>query len=165
MSKYPYIPDKKMFAAVMFACKLIRETGYFNKAVEKAADYYGVDEEELKRHIRERQSAGQKGKAKGRKYRWFILSEYELYELTNAQGYCEYGVYSIIRATSHENASCHFAERDDRETKARDYGGVYAPYIGHIVVGEHDGYETKSEAVIALKQLKKADLSQENSHD
>ncbi len=162
MSKYPYIPDKKMFAAVMFACKLIRETGWFNKAVEEAADYYGVDEEELKRHIRERQSAGQKGKAKGRKYRWFILSKYEL---TDAQGYYEYGDYRIIRATSHENASCHFAEADERETMRCDYGGNYAPQIGHTVIGEHDGYETKSEAVIALKQLKKADLSQENSYD
>lgn len=32
-SKYPYISDKRMYAAVMNACKYIRETGYFNKAI------------------------------------------------------------------------------------------------------------------------------------
>ena len=137
----------------MFACKLIRETGYFNKAVEEAADYYNVDEDELKRHIRERQAAGQKGKAKGRKYRWFILSRYEL---SDALSFCEYGDYDIIRATSYTNAILHFAEADERETMRRDYGGSYAPEIGHIVIGEHDGYETKSEAVTALEQIKEA---------
>ena len=160
MSKYPYIPDKKMFAAVMFACKLIRETGYFNKAVEEAAYYYGVDEEELKRHIRERQSAGQKGKAKGRKYRWFILNKYET---TDAHGLFDYKEYTIVRATNYKNAQSHYVESDWDATKRCDYGGAYSPYFFHGVIGEHDGYETKSEAVTALEQLKKAELSAEQS--
>lgn len=162
MSKYPYIHDKTMYCAVMFACKLIRETRYFNKAVETAAEYYGVDEEELKRHIRERQAAGQKGKAKGRKYRWFILVKYDM---TDAQGYYEYNDYRIVRATSHTNAIHHFAEADIRETKQSDYGGSYSPLIGHTVVGEHDGYETKSEAVKALELLKKAKLPKDKAYE
>lgn len=63
--KYPYIP-KKYFKPVMFACKMIRENGYFNKAVQTAANYYGVDADEVAKHVRARQGAGQKGKT--RKY-------------------------------------------------------------------------------------------------
>ncbi len=154
MSKYPYIHDKNMFAAVMFACKLIRETGYFNKAVRKTADYYNVDADELIRHIRERQAAGQRGRAKGRKYRWFILNEYQE---TEAQGIMNCHNYCIIRATCYENASSRFSEKDWRESVAQDYGGNYAPWISHSVVGDHDGYATKSEAVQALKQIKATD--------
>ena len=61
--KYPFIPDKRMYAAVMGACKYIRETGYFNKAVQYNADKFGVDPNELEKEIRKRQSAGQKGKS------------------------------------------------------------------------------------------------------
>lgn len=39
-SKYPWIP-KEYYAAVMFACKMIRENGCCNKDVHIAADYYG----------------------------------------------------------------------------------------------------------------------------
>ena len=39
-NKYPYIADKKMYAAVMSACKYIRETGRFNQAVERNAEWY-----------------------------------------------------------------------------------------------------------------------------
>ena len=33
---YPYIKDRNMYRAVMFACKMIRDDGYFNKAVDYA---------------------------------------------------------------------------------------------------------------------------------
>lgn len=69
--KYPYIANKTMYSAVMFACNMIRENSWFNKAVSTAADYYGVNEEELAKHIRARQSAGQKAKSKPKKYKWF----------------------------------------------------------------------------------------------
>ena len=39
--KYPYVP-KEYYSAVMFACKLIRENGYFNKAIKTAAKYLSV---------------------------------------------------------------------------------------------------------------------------
>lgn len=72
--KYPYIP-KQYYAAVMFACKMIRENGYFNKAISTAANYYNVDEDELAKHVRARQGAGQKGTT--RKYKWFLLLTYD----------------------------------------------------------------------------------------
>lgn len=68
--KYPYI-SREYYAAVMFACKMIRQNGYFNKAIQKAADYYGVDEDKLAKHVRARQGAGQKGTT--RKYKWYLL--------------------------------------------------------------------------------------------
>lgn len=71
-NKYPFIADKKLYAAVMFACKMIREEGFFYKAVERAADYYNVDEEDVAKEVRKRQSAGQKGKPLG-KMKWFIV--------------------------------------------------------------------------------------------
>jgi hypothetical protein len=61
-NKMPYIADKKLYAAVMFACKMIREEGYFNKAVKIAARYYDVDADDVANEIRKRQSVGQMGK-------------------------------------------------------------------------------------------------------
>ena len=74
MSKYPFIANKKLYAAVMFACKMIREDGFFNKAVDRAANYYGVDVEDVKKEVRLRQSAGQSGKPRG-KMKWFIVCD------------------------------------------------------------------------------------------
>ncbi len=71
-NKYPFIADKKLYAAAMFACKMIREEGFFNKAVARAADHYNVDEEDVAKEVRKRQSAGQKGKPLG-KMKWFIV--------------------------------------------------------------------------------------------
>ena len=59
--KYPYIP-RDYYPAVIQACKMIRETGWFNKAVSYYARQYDLDETELAFHIRKRQAAGQKGK-------------------------------------------------------------------------------------------------------
>ena len=76
--KYPYIP-KEYYAAVMYACKIIRETGNFNRAVRIASSHYDVDDEILERHIRKRQGAGQKGKAsptKNKKYKYFVVAAY-----------------------------------------------------------------------------------------
>ena len=68
--KYPYIP-KDYYPAVIYACKLIRKYGTFNVACQTAADEYGVDLEEVKKHVRKRQGAGQKGKT--RKYKHFLF--------------------------------------------------------------------------------------------
>ncbi len=148
--KYPFIPDKTMYAAVRYACKLIRETGYFNKAVENAADEYNVNEDELKKHIRARQAAGQKGVAKGRKYRWFILQEYAYNEADQER---EYGHYSIIRATSRDNAKNHFTNSDFYHTMQDDYGGNYCYRYFHEIRGNEDGYDTKAAALKALAEI------------
>lgn len=58
---YPYIGDKQMYAAVMYACQLLRV------AVDHACAKYGVDREELERHVKARAAAGQRMKGRVRK--------------------------------------------------------------------------------------------------
>lgn len=76
---YPKIPPKYE-KAVLYACEQIRETGWFNVSVDDALDEYGLgesDREELERHIRARQAAGQR-RASRRKgaytYRWYSVA-------------------------------------------------------------------------------------------
>ena len=71
-SKYPYIADKSLYAAVMYACKIIRETGHFNRAVNTAAKRYRIDAGRLETALRQRQAAGQTGKKRG-KQKWFVV--------------------------------------------------------------------------------------------
>lgn len=61
--KYPFIP-KEYYAAVMYACKLLRWGKGRNQAVAIAARAYDVDEEGLSKHLAARSGAGQKGKRK-----------------------------------------------------------------------------------------------------
>ena len=143
MSKYPYIPDKRMFAAVMGACSYIRETGYFNKAVSYYADKYSVDEKELAAHIRARQAAGQKGRtsaSKGRKYKWFIVCE-----AVSSEAYPEptYNSPKIVRGLTPENVERRYTDHDFYRTMKADYGGVYAEQYDHVVIASFD---TKEEA-------------------
>jgi len=79
MYKLPYIPDKKLYAAVMGACSYVRATGYFNKATRFYANKYDVDVEEVRRYARIAQGNGQKmaSKAKKVKYHWFAV-EYSI---------------------------------------------------------------------------------------
>lgn len=56
------------YAPVMFACKMIRQDGYFNRAVSTAAKYYNVDADEVTNHVRARQAAGQQGTFYKRKF-------------------------------------------------------------------------------------------------
>ena len=88
--KYPYIP-KKYFKPVMFACKMIRENGYFNKAVQTAANYYGVDADEVAKHVRARQGAGQKGKK--RKYNSYGIVALHSYVYGHDLDSCDHWEY------------------------------------------------------------------------
>ena len=141
--KYPYIPDKKMFAAVMGACSYIRETGYFNKAVSYYADKYHVDPLELAKHIRARQAAGQKGRispSKGRKYRWFIVCE------TVSTDACPEPTYNnpqIVKGLTPLTVERRYSEHDFLRTMRDDYGGNYAPSYHHVVIA---GFNSKEEA-------------------
>lgn len=152
--KYPYIPDKRMYAAVMGACSWIRDSGCFNKAVRYYADKYNVDEEELAMHIRARQAAGQKGKtaaSKGRKYKYFLVCETVWCE---ANGETQYYNPAVVKGLTAKSVVKRYSEHDWNMTVRRDYGGVYAPEYGHEVIGE---YATQAEAEEALRQYLTAD--------
>ena len=140
--KYPYVP-KRYYPAVMFACKMIRENGYFNKAIRTAADYYNVDEEELERHVRARQAAGQAGKPRG-KMKWFIVDEFRG---TDAGGEQKTKT-EIVRGKSLETVERRFFTQDMDYNRRHDYGGSYAQYVTHNVYGP---YDTKEQAEHELR--------------
>lgn len=148
--KYPYIP-KDYYAPVMFACKMIRQNGYFNKAISTAARYYGVDENELEKHVRARQAAGQKGTAKGRKYHYYLVcgvSETErdpmpvIHEIT------------VEKATSAQNAHKKYNEIDDRKSRQNYTGGIDSISFWHITVDDTK-YNTEDDAHKALASMMK----------
>lgn len=146
--KYPYIKGgKAMVAAVLGACKMIRDTGYFNKAVRYYANRYGVDEYELEKNIRARQAAGQKGKrgqSAGKTYKWYLICE---------TSYCEadYEVSvrnpQIVRGLSRKTVLNRFSDSDWGRTVRNDTGSSYSLIYGHKVIGE---FETKADAEQAL---------------
>lgn len=133
--KYPWI-EKRYYPAVMFACKLIRENGYFNKAIKASAKYYKVDEETLKSLVRERQAAGQRGKKRGtyKTYRFKGTAEHYFRERF-------YGdvVFDVkIKALSLKNARKRLAEKV--------VGKEYDPYEEDLLYNfEIDGEEVSND--------------------
>lgn len=49
--KLPYIKDKRLYAAVMTACSMVKESGWFNKACKYAADKYDVREADVRDYV------------------------------------------------------------------------------------------------------------------
>lgn len=122
--KYPFIPDKRMYAAVMGACSYIRDTGYFNKAISYYAHKYGVNESELEKHVRARQGAGQKAANKSkpkRVYKWFAV-EYSMGNERNGACYFEplEAQYCVARGIRADTVK-------DRLSKHDDYMSEYSP--------------------------------------
>lgn len=137
MSKIPYIPDKSLYAAVMFACKMIRENGYFNKDCNIAADYYDVDVDDVKYYVRIAQGKGQKkaNKKNPRKYHWYLIlfvPDYIANDDCGTRNTWDYTFddwvenlhYRIVRATKEWNAR-----------RQVDPNPVYSEMVGF-------GYET-----------------------
>lgn len=113
-SKYPWIP-KEYYAAVMYACKLIRDNGNYNKSIRIASNYYDVDEDTLSKHVRARQAAGQKGKT--RKYKYYVSlcfkpsfdllfpDDFTRYAITDFDEYIDrFYFIGPLRCTNEENA-------------------------------------------------------------
>ena len=117
MGKLPYIPDKKMYAAVIGACSYIKATGYFNKATQYYADKYGVDVERVRKYVRTAQGNGQRqqNKRNPRKYKWYAVAVLrDFYEAGDDGRFSSWDWSEkekaertevwIIKATSKENA-------------------------------------------------------------
>lgn len=149
MSKLPYIPNKKLYAAVMGACSWIRESGYFNKATRYYADKYGVDVDDVRKYVRIAQGNGQKqaNKYKKRKYKYWAI-EYSIGgERFNNIEYFEkdHAQYSIEKATSKDNAMSHI-DGNDR------YWDEWAPQ--HFF-GRCEPFDTKEQAKEQCEAWKK----------
>lgn len=152
--KYPYIP-KKYFKPVIFACKLIRENGYFNKAIQTAANYYGVDADEVAKHVRARQGAGQKGKT--RKYNTFGIVALHSYRGGHDLDTCDHWSYLeddykqnivcvIKKATSRSNALKALQKMGGCDILRGVPGDFYIP----IKVDEYDNDNVAQEAMLNI---------------
>lgn len=140
--KYPYIPNKKLYAAVMCACSYIRETGYFNKACEYAADKYGVDAEDVASEVRKRQSVGRKNKYKKITYKYYAV-EYSIGygERNNYFQNCSNYVATVKRASSAENAMKQITKEEDKDIYAPNEWKERVAYFGRI-----EEFKTQKEA-------------------
>lgn len=67
--KYPFIKDKDIYAATMFACKILKNGSCksFTDACKKAARYYSADLESVITEVRKRRAVTATLHAKGRK--------------------------------------------------------------------------------------------------
>ena len=138
-----------MVAAVLQACAYIRETGYFNKAVDYYANKYEVDRKELEKNIRARQAAGQKGKksvSTGKRFKWFLVCETKFIE---ADGETYYQYPQVLKGLSPESVVNRFTDADWKRTVRADYGGSYAPSYSHEAIAE---FGSKEEADAALSE-------------
>ena len=99
----------------MYACKLIREHGNYNKAIRIASSHYDVDADTLSKHVRARQAAGQKGKTRKYKYyvslcfkpNWIISFPDDFWreDVTELKDYIErFYLIGPLRCTNEENA-------------------------------------------------------------
>lgn len=127
-SKYPFIP-REYYPAVMFAAKIVREDGTFNRAVEIASEYYGVDPEEVEKHLRARQAAGQKGKKRG-SFSWYVIP-YAVYEedrfIVTVDDEIRSGrkpSIGVIKATSIKNAKKQIEKHWDWFRYGFSYGDI-----------------------------------------
>lgn len=140
-NKYPWIP-REYYAATMFACKMIRENGYFNRAIAISSRYYSVDRDELERHVKARQNAGKKGME--RKYYWFGVEYFVGGER------CPYFIKkmadrAVVKATSRENAMKQLWKKYDRYVDGA-YGDTDT-YFGEVV-----RFQNKKEAEVWSKE-------------
>lgn len=95
--------DKNIWLATNFAAKIIKETGFRNKAIRIASNYYDVNESDVEKELNKRVSKGLKGKKRGamRKYKFDGI----IYVESEAFGIEEINITSkIFKATSRENA-------------------------------------------------------------
>ena len=141
MSYFEYIPDKKMYAAVIGACKYIRDTGFFNKAVRYYSDKYGVNEDELKNHIMKRSKAGRKAKGKTTyKFKYYIVETCTQSEATPEP----FKEYKVLKGTKARNVEDRCNELDEKFSKRNDNGSVYSIYRYSSVIKE---FENKDDAI------------------
>lgn len=150
MAKLPFIPDKRLYAAVMGACSYVRSTGFFNKATEYYANKYDVDVDEVRQYVRLAQSNGQKAKTKSapkKKYYWFAVE----FSMGNERNGCDYFEESQADYDVRKGLTADSVRRT--MTKYDDYISEYEPchWFGRV-----EKCETREEAEALVKTWKQA---------
>lgn len=116
--------EKSLWLATNFAAKMIKETGYRNKSIKKAANYYNVNVEDVEKELIKRQKRGQKGiGSKGDKYKYFVyigLAEYYYGDNFDTEK-----VEYIKKSKTSENARNSFADEMCHGGKSNMISGKY----------------------------------------
>lgn len=146
MADYPWIP-REYYAATMTACKMIRQSGWRNKAIKYAANKFNVDEETLEKHVRARQAAGQKGKKRGKMY-YFGIVQHDFSEAD----YEGSATISAVKGYTQDSVKRRFSSADMKYDMRNDTGSVYSPCRTHLVT---EPCNTKEEALNAAGELLK----------
>lgn len=154
-NKYPYIP-KQYFAAVMFACKMVRENGYKNKAIKIAADYYNVDEEQLKKHFEARTAAGRKNApTKHRKYKYFVVGTFYYCEASGLDELPD--KVEVYKGFSTSTVKSRF--NDWEYDRRNDTGSAYSPCRATEILTEHGDKSSAEDMCVKLsKAIRNGDL-------
>jgi len=144
--KLPYIPDKRLYAAVMGACSYVCSTGWFNKATEYYANKYGVDVEQVRKYVRMAQGNGQKKKNASRtprKYFWFAVE----FSMGNERNGCDHfepseARYCVQKGLTVESVKKRLSMADDM---ASEYSACH--WFGRVAP-----FDTKEEAEQVCKE-------------
>lgn len=162
--RYPLIP-KKYYAAVMFACKMIRQNGYKNKAIRIAANYYGVNEDELREHVDARTAAGTRAAAKEHKRepitrKWYVveLIYYDNFETCSHNGFVAVSAKNANNAVS--NAQRKANDESRRSFRMAGFYGDSVHYGGQLVAVA----ASKKEADAIVEKLDEEYDKAENSY-
>ena len=139
----PTIP-KDYYPAVMFACKMLRKDGHFNRAVKIASNYYKVDEEKVAEYIKERKQATKNKPNQGKKLMWFVVERtIENFGESRKE-------YSIHKAYSSEALIKRLNNKDYWETYRNDTGSGYSSLMFYSKIV--DMCRTEAEAVEIIKE-------------
>lgn len=137
--KYSYIP-REYYPAVMFAAKMVRENGWFNRACKTAADYYCVDERKVREYLSQRSQDGKKAKPQTKRKRIYFVIRENTYSCEGSQCVTQYyTTYGYSTAATKARLS----ESDFRFNRAHDTGSYWVLDRGSCIVGE---FATPSEA-------------------
>lgn len=142
---HAWIPGN-YYAAVRYANKMIRETGWFNRAIETASDYYNVDEEELKEYVvnwRKECNAAKKAEQQDTDepyYKWYIvISDTTTVTMREYESPC--WSIDVKRSKSFDNLKNKLAEEDYRYVMQHDWLDTLCySYIWN------EGFSSKKEA-------------------
>lgn len=134
-----YISDKKVYASVMFAKKLLAQGKEFTNAVGIASHYYNVDYDEVRKYTSQRKDNKPKQASikEGTKFVWYILGCYKFWEDEDS------GSITLERIAIKRRIDKQHAEHYGREHRA--YFDFAEPYLDMT-------FNSKKEAEIYLKE-------------
>ena len=143
----PYIP-REYYPAVRFACKMLRETGWYNKSISKAASYYDIDEDELKEWVNKWTHA--KPRASGYKMKWFLV---QMEISCEANSYCGDVRLEIVKGKSKDTVENRLADIEWKFDRRNDTGSSYSRTMLSGVIGEYDTEEDAKTAMIERRRV------------